>query len=63
MITWFNISKAGVYAAVQQKQKPDAAVVAVVNDLEAPPATTKLPIYTNYIYYDISWMNDVFIAL
>ena len=27
------------------------------HDLQSPTATNNLPIYTNYIYYNISWMN------
>ena len=62
MYPWFNVSKAGVGAAVVAEAEAGRSGGGGGHELEAPPAINKMPIYTNYIYYDISWMNDVLLS-
>ena len=49
MIPCFNFSKAGVDVAVVVEAEAGRSGGGGGHDLEAPPATNKLPIYTNYI--------------
>lgn len=65
MYPWINVSKAGVGAAVvaeAEAGRSGGGGGGGGHELEAPPAINKMPIYTNYIYYDISWMNDVLLS-
>ena len=53
MIPCYNVSKAGVDAPVVEEAEAGRSGGGGGHDLEVPPATNKLPNYTNYIYYNI----------